>query len=159
LAPYLISLRQIMFKSQALRQTLRSTTRALQNTPRSSPVRSKFAHNARTLTNSRSLLYPSEEELEKATTGAPAGASGDHEGSLARTDDSVSFKHPEEKDQPSSKPVRGRGGEHALPTLATFSLQGKTCVITGGARGLGLVMAQAMVISGADVAIVDMNGM
>lgn len=30
-------------------------------------------------------------------------------------------------------------------------------VITGGARGLGLVMTQAMVISGADVAIVDLN--
>lgn len=30
-------------------------------------------------------------------------------------------------------------------------------VVTGGARGLGLVMSQAMVISGADVAIVDLN--
>lgn len=30
-------------------------------------------------------------------------------------------------------------------------------VVTGGARGLGLVMSQACVISGADVAIVDLN--
>jgi len=148
-----------MFKSSALRQAIRSTARVTQSSPRASPISNKISHNARTLTTSRSLLRPSEEELEKATTAAPAGASGDHEGSLARTDGSVSFQHPEEKDQPSSKPVRGRGGEHALPTLATFSLQGKTCVITGGARGLGLVMAQAMVISGADVAIVDMNSM
>ena len=29
--------------------------------------------------------------------------------------------------------------------------------MTGGARGLGLVMSQACVISGADVAIVDLN--
>lgn len=146
-----------MFKSQTIRQAVRSTTRLAQSTPRSSPVFGRLSHTRRTLTTSRSLLRPTEEELEKATTGAPAGASGDHEGSLARTDGSVSFQHPEEKDQPSSKPVRGRGGEHDLPTLATFSLKGKTCVITGGARGLGLVMAQAMVISGADVAIVDMN--
>ena len=30
-------------------------------------------------------------------------------------------------------------------------------IVTGGARGLGLVMSQACVISGADVAIVDLN--
>jgi D-arabinitol 2-dehydrogenase len=36
-------------------------------------------------------------------------------------------------------------------------MEGKTAVVTGGARGLGLVMAQALVTSGADVAIVDMN--
>lgn len=30
-------------------------------------------------------------------------------------------------------------------------------MITGGARGLGLVMSQALVISGCDVAIVDLN--
>jgi D-arabinitol 2-dehydrogenase len=53
--------------------------------------------------------------------------------------------------------VVGRGGVHALRTLAAFSMEGKTAVVTGGARGLGLVMAQALVTSGADVAIVDMN--
>lgn len=54
-------------------------------------------------------------------------------------------------------PVVGRGGVHALRTLAAFSMEGKVAVVTGGARGLGLVMAQALVTSGADVAIVDMN--
>ena len=29
--------------------------------------------------------------------------------------------------------------------------------MTGGARGLGLVMSQALVVSGSDVAIVDLN--
>jgi NAD(P)-dependent dehydrogenase (short-subunit alcohol dehydrogenase family) len=43
--------------------------------------------------------------------------------------------------------------------LASFSLEGRVAVITGGARGLGLVMTQALVISGADVAIVDLNSM
>lgn len=43
------------------------------------------------------------------------------------------------------------------PTLPSFSLDGRVGVVTGGARGLGLVMAQGMVFSGADVALVDMN--
>lgn len=30
-------------------------------------------------------------------------------------------------------------------------------MVTGGARGLGLVMGQGMVVSGADLAIVDLN--
>lgn len=71
-------------------------------------------------------------------------------------------------------PVQGRGGFHFRRTLATFSLEGtqsripdrgvptndvsgRSGVVTGGARGLGLVMSQALVISGADVAIVDLN--
>jgi D-arabinitol 2-dehydrogenase len=43
------------------------------------------------------------------------------------------------------------------PTLPFFSLTGKTAVITGGARGLGLAMSKALVMSGADLAIVDIN--
>ena len=46
---------------------------------------------------------------------------------------------------------------HFRRTLASFSLQDRVGVITGGARGLGLVMSQALVVSGADVAIVDLN--
>lgn len=81
------------------------------------------------------------------------------EGSFARTDSSVHVEYPEEHDLPSSKPVQGRGGLHFKRTLASFSLEGRVGVVTGGARGLGLVMSQAMVISGADIAIVDMNSM
>jgi D-arabinitol 2-dehydrogenase len=83
----------------------------------------------------------------------------EHEGSFARTDSSVQVEYPEEGDLPSSAPVQGRGGLHFKRTLASFSLEGKVGVVTGGARGLGLVMSQAMVISGADVAIVDLNSM
>lgn len=43
------------------------------------------------------------------------------------------------------------------PVLPTFSLQGRTIIVTGGARGLGLVMAKALVLSGANVALVDLN--
>lgn len=78
-------------------------------------------------------------------------------GSFARTDDSITVEYPEEGDLPSSVPVQGRGGQHMKRTLASFSLQGKVGVVTGGARGLGLVMGQGMVISGANLAIVDLN--
>lgn len=78
-------------------------------------------------------------------------------GSLARTDESITVEYPEEGELPSSTPVTGRGGMHSKRTLASFSLEGKTSVVTGGARGLGLVMGQGLVISGANLAIVDMN--
>lgn len=50
--------------------------------------------------------------------------------------------------------VGGRGGVQFVRTLPEFSLEGKVSVVTGGARGLGLVMAQALVNSGSHVAIV-----
>ncbi|KXX80861.1 D-arabinitol 2-dehydrogenase [ribulose-forming] [Madurella mycetomatis] len=80
-------------------------------------------------------------------------------GSYARTDDSITVEYPPDEQLPSSKPVvgTGRAGAHVFPTLASFSLQGKVGIVTGGARGLGLVMGQGMVISGADLAIVDLN--
>ena len=80
-----------------------------------------------------------------------------HEGSFSRTDNTVSIAYPEEHEMPRSAPVQGRGGLHFKRTLASFSLEGRVGVVTGGARGLGLVMSQALVISGADVAIVDLN--
>jgi len=46
---------------------------------------------------------------------------------------------------------------HFKKTLASFSLEGRSAIVTGGARGLGLVMAQALAQSGADVALVDLN--
>ncbi|MCJ1354395.1 MAG: hypothetical protein MMC33_004383 [Icmadophila ericetorum] len=80
-----------------------------------------------------------------------------HEGSFARTNNQISVEYPAEKDLPRSVPVQGRGGQHFKRTLASFSLEGNVGVVTGGARGLGLVMSQAMVLSGADVAVVDLN--
>jgi len=78
-------------------------------------------------------------------------------GAYSRTDKTIQVEYPSEGDLPSSKPVQGRGGYHFKRTLASFSLEGGVCLVTGGARGLGLVMSQAAVISGADVAIVDLN--
>ncbi|KAL8822277.1 MAG: hypothetical protein Q9191_006985 [Dirinaria sp. TL-2023a] len=80
-----------------------------------------------------------------------------HEGQFSRTDNKVSIEYPDEDQLPRSAPVQGRGSIHFKRTLASFSLEGRSGVVTGGARGLGLVMSQALVISGADVAIVDLN--
>lgn len=75
-----------------------------------------------------------------------------------RIDKNVQFKQPPQKEIPSPEPVPTNGGNHGKPTLPSFSLQGKTAIITG-AGGLGLVMAQGMMTSGADIALVDLNGM
>lgn len=118
---------------------------------------------------SRSILRTSARALRSATPRTVVPASPLHTtrvlqerkssapGSFARTDDSITVEYPEEGDLPSSVPIQGRGGQHMKRTLASFSLEGKVGVVTGGARGLGLVMGQGMVISGANLAIVDMN--
>jgi len=79
------------------------------------------------------------------------------EGTLARTDSAVKVEHPSESDLPKSEPVKGRGAVHHKRTLSSFSLEGKVGVVTGGARGLGLMMSQALIISGGDLAIVDLD--
>ncbi|KAL4925763.1 putative D-arabinitol dehydrogenase ArbD [Aspergillus undulatus] len=97
------------------------------------------------------------DDLEKATTRAPEGAAGEHEGKYARTDESVVIEYPDDKNMPPSPVVQGRGGMHFKRTLAQFSLENRVTLVTGGARGLGLVMAQGIVASGSDLAIVDLN--
>jgi D-arabinitol 2-dehydrogenase len=82
-----------------------------------------------------------------------------HEGSLARTDSTVEVEYPKVGELPAARAAQGRGGLHSKRTLASFSLEGRVAIVTGGARGLGLVMSQALVISGADIAIVDLNSM
>jgi hypothetical protein len=148
-----------MFRSQVFRQVARA---ARAQAPRVAfrqvqPVVSSLRH----FTSSPSRLDkdPNNEDdnVNAATTSGEPGESGDHEGQYARTRDDIVVEYPEEKDLPPSNPVVGRGGEHFKRTLASFSMEGRVAVVTGGARGLGLVMAQALVTSGADVAIVDMN--
>lgn len=129
-----------MFRTQLLRQAARAVK----------APRAPIAAIQTPIVQIRSFqTSPVVRKEEKETT--------EHEGTFARTDPSIEVENPEEKDLPSSTPVQGRGGLHFKRTLASFSLEGRVGVITGGARGLGLVMSQAMVISGADIAIVDLN--
>ncbi|KAF1925775.1 D-arabinitol 2-dehydrogenase [Didymella exigua CBS 183.55] len=142
-----------MFKAQIARQLAR-TVRV--QAPRA--ALRPAASTVRPFTSSVNRFDKSvEEDHDAASSSAAAGESGDHEGQFARTRENIVVEYPEEKDLPPSQPVQGRGGFHFKRTLAAFSMEGKTAIVTGGARGLGLVMAQALVTSGADVAIVDMN--
>jgi len=94
-------------------------------------------------------------ESSSATLGTPGY---EHEGSQARTDNTIIVEYPEDtQDFPQEPVLQGRGGPHLKRTLPNFSLEGRVAVVTGGARGLGLVMAQSLLASGADVAIVDLN--
>jgi D-arabinitol 2-dehydrogenase len=146
-----------MFRSQLLRQAARAATA---QAPRASPrVARPTTATIRQFTCSARRVdkEPYDDERDSATLLGEPGESGDHEGQYARTGDNIRVEYPEEADLPPSQPVQGRGGFHFKRTLAAFSMEGKVAVVTGGARGLGLVMAQALVTSGADVAICDMN--
>jgi hypothetical protein len=57
---------------------------------------------------------------------------------------------------PRAELIRDLGGQNSS-TLKSFSLDGNVAVITGGAQGLGLAMAQALFTSGADLAIIDLD--
>jgi len=81
--------------------------------------------------------------------------SSEFEGTLARTDYIVQVEHPSESDLPTSEPVEGRGGFHHKRTLPSFSLE--VGVVTGGARGSGLMMSQSLIIGGSDLAIMDLD--
>ncbi len=95
--------------------------------------------------------------MKRTTPAGEHGQAGNQGGQFARMDDSVRMEYPHKDQVPSSKPVQGHGGSQHKPTLSSFSLQNRVAVVTGAARGLGMVMSQAMIESGADVAIVDLN--
>lgn len=140
-----------MAVSRALRHSLPSTT----SVPR---ISSTVLHKCKPINTVRPLTSSTKLYKEDKNSAPPAsGGEREHEGTFARTDREVRVEYPEEADLPRSKPVQGRGGMHFKRTLASFSLDGRVGIVTGGARGLGLVMSQAMVVSGADVALVDLN--
>ena len=97
-----------------------------------------------------------DDQHDKYTTSSESGTHK-HEGQHSRTDRTIQIEYPEEEGLPRQKPIVGRGGVHSKRTLASFSMEDRVAVVTGGARGLGLVMSQALVTSGANVAIVDLN--
>lgn len=116
-------------------------------------LQSKPAYAIRPITCS-TKLYKEDKRIHEQMIDDPDHS---HAGSFSRTDNTISVEYPGESLEPTSVPVQGRGGFHFKRTLASFSLEGRVGIVTGGARGLGLVMSQALVISGCDVAIVDLN--
>lgn len=141
---------------QTLRAVYRATRPAVLRRPR--PV---LSTNLRGLATTPVRLQSDRDSDSKATstTGRPPQTNGTngHPGAYARTDESIEIEYPKHEDVPKSPIVQGRGGMHFKRTLASFSLENKVSIVTGGARGLGLVMGQALVASGSDLAIVDLN--
>ncbi|KAJ9218197.1 hypothetical protein DTO166G4_63 [Paecilomyces variotii] len=140
-----------MFKPVLSRTAVRAVSRA---------TASRVVNGTRPISTTHAMLKDEPKDKDPfaaATTAAPGGASGQHEGAWARTDENVKIEYPEDHEMPRSPIVQGRGGMHFKRTLASFSLENKVSVVTGGARGLGLVMGQALVNSGSDLAIVDLN--
>ncbi|ORX35438.1 putative d-arabinitol 2-dehydrogenase [Kockovaella imperatae] len=81
---------------------------------------------------------------------------------MASVDESLTFEHPKTSEWKAGDPghdVVGAGhGRHNKRTLSSLSMDGKVCVVTGAARGLGNMMARTFVESGASsIAIVDLN--
>lgn len=148
-------------KQTVLRLGRQTFTASRPTTSSRLPVQNAISRTSRSISHTPRLLDESAEDdkYHQASTAAEPGAGGIHEGSFSRTDNQISFEYDETNPDlvPRSQVVQGRGGMHMKRTLPSFSLEGKVAVITGGARGLGLVMGQALIHSGADLAIVDLN--
>lgn len=149
----------IMSICQASRQAIRPAIRQRISTiiPRHSTPRAPRSVRWLSSTSVRASDGSKEDPYRSSSTAAAPSDKEAHEGSFSRTDRGVSFEYPAEQDFPRSQIVQGRGGPHFKRTLPSFSLEDKVAVVTGGARGLGLVMGQALVASGADLALVDLN--
>ena len=141
-----------MFASRSIHQSSRYIAAARPYIESTAVCSFKSINITRPIT-STSKLYKEDKGSAKDLTGGDTA----HEGSFSRTDNTVSFSHPEDHELPRSAPVQGRGGLHFKRTLASFSLEGRVGVVSGGGRGGGLVMSQGLVFSGADVAFVDLN--
>jgi hypothetical protein len=137
----------------------RQAVKAVSQTTRPAALAATPRHFLRPLSTTVSRLQKDDKKdpFVQATTKAPKGAAGEQEGKYARTDESVVIEYPDDEHMPRSPVVQGRGGMHFKRTLAQFSLENRATIVTGGARGLGLVMAQGIVASGSNLAIVDLN--
>ncbi|ODN84126.1 hypothetical protein L202_00136 [Cryptococcus amylolentus CBS 6039] len=79
---------------------------------------------------------------------------------IAHVDESFTFEHPDQfvDKHPGHDMQQGDYGRHTKRTLASFSMEGKVCLVTGAARGLGNMMARTFVESGANaIVLVDIN--
>lgn len=148
-----------MFKAQTVRHVVCAINPSHAIRPMPSRVSAHARGAARWLcsTPSKCADGSKEDPYRSSSTAANSTDKHAHEGSFSRTDREVSFEYPDEQSFPRSKIVQGRGGPHMKRTLPSFSMEGKVAVVTGGARGIGLTLSQALMASGADVALVDMN--
>ncbi|CAE6438019.1 unnamed protein product [Rhizoctonia solani] len=76
---------------------------------------------------------------------------------IAATDDSIAHGWRETRDLGHATIGAGHG-RHQARTLASFSMEGKVCIVTGAARGLGNLFARTFVESGCTkIALMDLK--
>lgn len=132
-------------------QSLLAKTAARTIVPRAAP----FAASVRPLSTSPRVWAKNNSKSHRAEDPERAP--------FARTLDEVIVPYPEDssrhpRDDVGHNTTGGRVGRHTQRTLASFSMEGKVCVVTGAARGLGNLIARTFVESGANsIAIVDLN--
>lgn len=144
-----------MFRNSLLRRATRAAIRSQPRPTASFLATRTFKSNAVKF-DDRPSSNESDDRHDRYSTAAEPGES-EHEGRFSRTDNTIVVEYPKEEELPRERAIQGRGGLHFKRTLPTFSLENRVALVTGGARGLGLIMSQALVQSGADVAIVDLN--
>ncbi|WRT65889.1 uncharacterized protein IL334_002840 [Kwoniella shivajii] len=133
-----------------LRTALSNVTRA---TPRTAPIAKAGATFLRAYSTPTSPLGKDEKNdaYEKHRV--------EVEPNMASIDESITFTHPKKWDKhPGHDMQSGDFGRHTKRTLASFSMDGKVCLVTGAARGLGNMMARTFVESGANaIVLVDLK--
>ncbi|PYI01348.1 D-arabinitol dehydrogenase, partial [Aspergillus sclerotiicarbonarius CBS 121057] len=151
-----------MFRPTVARQAAKAVFQSSRPAALAPTARPSLNTFVRPLSSTASRFNKDDDDIKKdpfltATNKAPEGTLGETEGRFARTDENVKIEYPDDENMPRSPIVQGRGGMHFKRTLAQFSLEDRVTLVTGGARGLGLTMSQAIVASGSDLAIVDLN--
>jgi len=123
---------------------------------------------SKTMLKSTVTIPASLQKPKAITTSAPASLEASSQilaesESYSTTKDEVIIDWPELEERADPTDVghstTGPGvGRHRSRTLESLSLQGKVCVVTGAARGLGNLMARTLVESGANaLAIMDLD--
>lgn len=116
------------------------------------PIKGKCDFTVRTLSSTQTLRNDSSISEDTKTTTIDSKA-----GKFATTDESITNHYPGHGFKLRADKPDHHGGRHYNRTLSSFSLEGKVCVVTGAARGLGYTMTQAFIESGAEVAIIDLD--
>jgi len=135
----------------------------LARTPRSLPRSSVIARSYSSPSNPQKFSAPTYPALNSEEAKNRPGYEKHREEvepKYANVDQTFVFEEPKKwSDDDPGHDVQGPGhGKHTKRTLASLSMDGKVCVVTGAGRGLGNMMARTFVESGASaIVLVDLN--
>ncbi|KAK0525376.1 hypothetical protein OC842_005520 [Tilletia horrida] len=145
--------------SMATRALAAAATRTASSSSSSSSSSSPSSPRAAAAAAAASRRSPLHTQVRSLKTSA--WASEVEKPTHASTDDHV-IPYPEDHERDPTdvghSTTGGKVGPHSKRTLASLSMDGKVCVVTGAARGLGNLIARTFVESGSStVAVLDLN--